>query len=411
MNKIIHASLQRNEFYNKSYIEKQVSTQTSSSEKSCQMDTEFDCEINKKVQSTCDSSVQGYSSHETNFMKCENTPQIHQKMESLCIDEESFNLDEVLFNECDNLSHISENANSCEKWQEESIHCFIYEQKGNEEEEERKMKENNYFYVLKQMEETVKIERIPENLKNIMESLKFKILSIGPLKLQCQQGHQWEAKFDDLTHEYQCRQCYEIKQQQQKSKFNQQQQNQSAKKHGKCILNQQYPGQTRCKECKQQLKQQLKKQKQENIRQTNDMYEKLQNELYLKAVRLLSQGNNAEKQKIIRAFRETEVEVDKAALNHANRYCARQGINSSEQLSQIMVVYKMLLLPEGALKKYVQSQQRAILKQEYKIYAKSVHPDKNSHPQCCVAFQKLKKFWVDIPKTGMSSDISSSQQK
>ncbi|CAD8136158.1 unnamed protein product [Paramecium pentaurelia] len=411
MNQIIHASLQRNEFYNKSYIEKQVSNQTSSTEKSCQMDTEFDCEMNKKVQSTCDSSVQGNSSHETNFIKCENTPQIHQKMESLCIDEESFNLDEVLFNECDNLSHISENANICEKWQEESIHSFIYEQKVNEEEEERKLKENNYFYLLKQMEETVKIERIPEHLKNIIESLKFKVLSIGPLKLQCQEGHQWEAKFDDLTHDYECKQCHDIKQSQQKSKFNQQSQNQQPKKHGKCILNPQHPGSTRCKECKQLLKQQLKKQKQENIRQTNDMYEKLQNELYMKAVRLLSQGNTAEKQKIIRAFRETEVEVDKAAMNHANRYCAKQGIISSEQLQQIMVVYKMLLLPEGALKKYAQSQQKAILKQEYKTYAKSVHPDKNSHPQCCVAFQKLKKFWVDIPKTGMSSDISSSQQQ
>lgn len=34
----------------------------------------------------------------------------------MCIDEESFNLDEILFNECDNLSHISENANNSEKW-------------------------------------------------------------------------------------------------------------------------------------------------------------------------------------------------------------------------------------------------------------------------------------------------------
>lgn len=33
------------------------------------------------------------------------------------------------------------------------------------------------------MEETVKIERIPEHLKNIIETLKFKVISIGPLKL------------------------------------------------------------------------------------------------------------------------------------------------------------------------------------------------------------------------------------
>lgn len=50
-------------------------------------------------------------------------------MESLCMDEESFNLDEVLFNECDNLSHISENGNTSDKWQEESIDHMLYSQR------------------------------------------------------------------------------------------------------------------------------------------------------------------------------------------------------------------------------------------------------------------------------------------
>lgn len=82
-------------------------------------------------------------------------------------------------------------------------------------------------------------------------------------------------------------------------------------------------------------------------------YEKEQNEIYIQAVRAINSHSSADKQRIVRAFKETEQEVDKVAKSHAIKFCLKHG--NSEMMIQITAVYKMLLLPEGPLEQYVKS--------------------------------------------------------
>jgi len=43
------------------------------------------------------------------------------------------------------------------------------------------------------------------------------------------------------------------------------------------------------------------------------------------------------------------MEVDKAAKNHALRFCKKINANPQDLIQQITIIYKILLLPEGPL--------------------------------------------------------------
>ncbi|CAD8175414.1 unnamed protein product [Paramecium octaurelia] len=149
-----------------------------------------------------------------------------------------------------------------------------------------------------------------------------------------------------------------------------------------------------CKKCKK-IQKDLKKQiKQQNIRETNIYYEQLQNELYRKALLRLKEGDQPIKQRILAAYRCMELKVNDSALKYAQRYCQKYGIHD---VNPIVLVYKILLLPEEVLKKFAQAEDKAILRQEYKFYCINIHPDKNKHYKALVAFQKMKTYWNDIP--------------
>ncbi|CAK80693.1 unnamed protein product (macronuclear) [Paramecium tetraurelia] len=149
-----------------------------------------------------------------------------------------------------------------------------------------------------------------------------------------------------------------------------------------------------CKKCKKFQKELKKQIKQQNIRETNIYYEQLQNELYRKALLRLKEGDQSIKQRIITAYRSMETKVNDSALKYAQRHCQKYGIND---VNPIVIVYKILLLPEEVLKKFVQAEDKAILRQEYKFYSLNIHPDKNKHQKALFAFQKMKTYWNDIP--------------
>ncbi|KAM3136374.1 hypothetical protein pb186bvf_011509 [Paramecium bursaria] len=317
---------------------------------------EYEDEVVKKI---------SVSSQSTNISKSreDSSPNVACKLEASDLEEDSFNLDDIFYNS--DISHISENGISCEKWQDESIDMIIYKKEIDPEEEHKKA---NILQILTNIEQPP-IVRLPQQIRDIVLNNKLQVHSIVPLRLECQWNHLWVSDLESFVLNPKCPLCKTP---------------QSTPKTGSCPQ----PNQSRSK-------QEQKKLKLESQRRIYQKYEQEQNELYDEATKALSfRSNNI----YINAFRQTEQEVDKAARQHALKFCTKSPTIDQSFLNLIQAVYKILLLPEKPLEQYVRSQSQNILRQEYRTYARLVHPDKNRHPQAGVAFKKLKKYWYEIPK-------------
>ena len=97
-------------------------------------------------------------------------------------------------------------------------------------------------------------------------------------------------------------------------------------------------------------------------------------------------------------YTQLEREIDKIANTFTNKYF--QNSENKEILSheQVFHVYKILVIPEEVIRKYLSILQKTKLKQEFKRYALILHPDKNCHPEAKKAFQKIYSIIKSIIK-------------
>lgn len=158
-----------------------------------------------------------------------------------------------------------------------------------------------------------------------------------------------------------------------------------------------------CKYCNKEKRNNLKRQIQEENNLFEEIKKQRQEEVLKEARKKMffqnfGQNNfeffsREQRQATINEFEENYVqlerEIDKIANTFTNKYF--QSSENIENLSneQVFHVYKILVIPEEVIRKYLSILKKTKLKQEFKKYALILHPDKNCHPEAKRAFQKI----------------------
>ena len=74
-----------------------------------------------------------------------------------------------------------------------------------------------------------------------------------------------------------------------------------------------------------------------------------------------------------------------------SRDCGQESL----EFEKIVETYKLLIIPDKTLRTYLLSLGKENAKKEFRRIALLVHPDKNSHPNSKLAFQKLYNHFVN----------------
>lgn len=110
-------------------------------------------------------------------------------------------------------------------------------------------------------------------------------------------------------------------------------------------------------------------------------------------------------QSVLEYFQRMDYEIEKLAQKYSREFMSRKEFTGDVTYQQILQVYKILIMPEDVLQNYMYSLttfqlndnrynlNAEMLKQEFRRFAKIIHPDKNKHPQAGPAFQKIYKVY------------------
>lgn len=98
-------------------------------------------------------------------------------------------------------------------------------------------------------------------------------------------------------------------------------------------------------------------------------------------------------QSILEYFQRMDYEIEKMAQKYSREFMSRKEFTGDVTYQQILQVYKILIMPEDVLQSYMFNLNAEMLKQEFRRFAKIIHPDKNKHPQAGPAFQKIYKVY------------------
>jgi len=98
-------------------------------------------------------------------------------------------------------------------------------------------------------------------------------------------------------------------------------------------------------------------------------------------------------QSILEYFQRMDYEIEKLAQKYSREFMSRKEFTGDVTYQQILQVYKILIMPEDVLQNYMYNLNGEMLKQEFRRFAKIIHPDKNKHPQAGPAFQKIYKVY------------------
>lgn len=91
-------------------------------------------------------------------------------------------------------------------------------------------------------------------------------------------------------------------------------------------------------------------------------------------------------------------ELEAIARKHAAEYFRLKNNQSQQamimpiesiELEKIVETYRLLIVPDKTLLSFLQSLGKEEARKEFRRVAMLVHPDKNSHPNAKIAFQKL----------------------
>jgi hypothetical protein len=98
-------------------------------------------------------------------------------------------------------------------------------------------------------------------------------------------------------------------------------------------------------------------------------------------------------QSVLEYFQRMDYEIEKLAQKYSREFMSRKEFTGDVTYQQILQVYKILIMPEDVLQNYMYNLNGEMLKQEFRRFAKIIHPDKNKHPQAGPAFQKIYKVY------------------
>jgi len=153
-----------------------------------------------------------------------------------------------------------------------------------------------------------------------------------------------------------------------------------------------------CLECKEQEKELFKKRCEEERRKREKAEEEYQQKLFEDAKRKALYGSSCNQPKsneedVLAYFQKVDLEVEVVAKKDAEGFMAQKDLSAGISFQQALQVYKILIMPEDILEKYMMSLSPEILKGEFRRMAKVIHPDKNKHPKAGNAFQKVHKVY------------------
>lgn len=83
--------------------------------------------------------------------------------------------------------------------------------------------------------------------------------------------------------------------------------------------------------------------------------------------------------------------------NHAGE--SEKSTEKTISYEQVFTVYRILIIPEELIRKYLCLLEKSYLKKECRKYALLLHPDKNGHPDAKKAFQKIYGIITSILKS------------
>lgn len=152
-----------------------------------------------------------------------------------------------------------------------------------------------------------------------------------------------------------------------------------------------------CSTCVQEEKDYLRKKCEEERLKREKIEEEYQKKLFEEARQkamenITCQGTYTE-ENVLAYFQKIDLEVENLAKEDANKFMSHKDETINVSYYQTVQVYKVLIMPEYVLEKYMMSLNSEVLKCEFRRMAKLIHPDKNKHPNAGQAFQKIHKVY------------------
>ena len=231
----------------------------------------------------------------------------------------------------------------------------------------------------------------------------------GKLRFRCKLRHQWETTLEELEHKW-CLKCESLLKKCRSF---------ASQNGGVCLnetlddliyfrccqghewnINFRRYDQKWCSDCAQEEKERLKKLAEEERKRREKINEEYQKKLFEEARRKVTENikiNDAPlKEDVLAYFQKVDREVEILAQKEAKKFMEEQSECQSVSYEQSLRVYKILMMPEDILDKYMTSLSVELLKSEFRKMAKVIHPDKNKHPLSGNAFQKIYKVYEAV---------------
>jgi len=266
------------------------------------------------------------------------------------------------------------------------------------------------------------MKKVQEVMKNVTDNLSACDFQSGASKqkLRCKLNHQYEVDLSNVSKRG-CHRCQELLEECREF---------ARGHHGSCIneeydttisyrchkghiwnLNYKNARRRWCAQCAKDERNFLKKKCEEEKVHREKQEEQTQQNLFEEAKRKAmrenqqkqpqfggqsSQTNNNSQQRPMSTqeyFQRVDYEIETLAKKYSNEFMASKEFKNDVEYTQILQVYKILIMPEQVLQFYMFNLNADALKSEFRRMAKIIHPDKNKHPQAGQAFQKIYKVY------------------
>jgi hypothetical protein len=274
------------------------------------------------------------------------------------------------------------------------------------DDDETPLKNGNSFITISSTEDVFAFRTAQNQAERLGGScLSCNYLSDGKLKFKCKLRHQWEMTMEELKQRW-CPKCEELLR---KCKL-------FANENGGVCLNERFEetldfacfkghqwsinyksfNSRWCLDCAKEAKDFLKKKCEEERKRREKMEEECQKKLFEEARRkaMNNIGNQQmSEEDILAYFQKVDSEVEALAKKNTLEFMSKKEICKNITYQQALQVYKILIMPEDVLQKYMMNLSPDILRSEFRRIAKIIHPDKNKHPNAKSAFQKIHKVY------------------
>jgi len=255
----------------------------------------------------------------------------------------------------------------------------------------------------------------PQDIAQTIGDNLCHLISSGSKKMRCKLNHQWDIDLSSISKKG-CSRCSDLLEECREF---------ARKNHGSC-LNEEYDETIRyrctkghvwslnyknarrrwCAQCAKEQRAFLKKKCEEEKLEREKQDEAYQKKLFEEARRKAMQDNQPKQQfagqsagsgqpkmSLLEYFQRIDYEIESLAKKYTAKFMEQKEFGGDLTYQQILQVYKISIMPEEVLQTYMFNLTIDTLKAEFRRMAKTIHPDKNKHPQAGNAFQKVYKVY------------------